>query len=125
MIIRDDIRLSALQREFNERFPALKIEFYRRPHQLGEGSNETHRLSPRLTVGNARVEGGTGQFVLDGSQKTGDFEQMLREIYGLNVQVFRRSYHRWLQTWATDVWTLDEQNRRGAIMGEKGGAVLS
>ena len=48
--------------------------------------------------------------------KVGTFEQIMFDMFGLNVQVFRKSYNEWLQTWSTDMWSLEEQNRRGRIM---------
>jgi hypothetical protein len=51
--------------------------------------------------------------------KVGAFEQLFHESFGLNVQVFRKSYGKWLQTWATDVWSLKEQNQRGQILGHR------
>ncbi|MBK6949217.1 MAG: hypothetical protein IPH16_15200 [Haliscomenobacter sp.] len=43
-----------------------------------------------------------------------EFEQAFYDTYGLNVQVFRRSGNIWIQTTATDSWTLAEQNRKGS-----------
>ncbi len=42
-----------------------------------------------------------------------ELEQLFLTKYGLNAQVFRRSGNLWLQTSATDHWTLAEQNRKG------------
>jgi hypothetical protein len=35
-------------------------------------------------------------------------------VYGLSVQVFRKSGNVWLETSATDNWTLRQQNNEGA-----------
>jgi hypothetical protein len=61
----------------------------------------------------------TGMIPLEKDQKTSEFEYILAKNYGLNIQVFRKSYGTWLQTWATDGWTLQEQNDRSAKMGDK------
>lgn len=116
MRIRDDIRLGALQGEFRTRFPYLKIEFYSEPHREGMSSAEDSRLVHDQLIGEARTTGATGFFKLDPEQRTTDFEEMFRAVYGLNVQVFRSSKGHWLQTWATDTWSLGEQNRRGELM---------
>lgn len=116
MRIRDDIRLGTLQEEFRRQFPFLKIEFYAESHRMGMGSPERARLSPDLLIGEVRQNNTTGHFCLDDQQRTADFEEMLSAVYGLHVQVFRRSRGRWLQTWATDSWTLGEQNKRGEVM---------
>lgn len=41
------------------------------------------------------------------------FEQMFAAQFGLNVQVFRRSGELYLETTATDDWTLGQQNAEG------------
>ncbi len=48
---------------------------------------------------------------LDKTMSIGDFEQLFKEKFDLNVQVYRISHSKWLQTWVTDVWTLEEQNK--------------
>jgi hypothetical protein len=42
-----------------------------------------------------------------------NLEQKFRDVYGLSVQVFRRSGKAWLETTFTDGWTLEEQNSQG------------
>ena len=113
-------KIKDLQAEFQQHFPFLKIEFYAKPHEKGEGSPEQDVLDPELTIGEIRKSGNTGFITIDENSTTGDFEKMVRDQFGLNIQVFRKSYHRWLQTWVTDTWSLKEQNRRGGVMGEQG-----
>ena len=40
------------------------------------------------------------------------------EVYGLGVQVFRKSGNVWLETTVTDSWTLKEQNDQGESLSE-------
>lgn len=120
MRISNDRKIKDLQREFQEAFPFLKIEFYASAHESEEGSPNQDLLNPELTLGEIRRNYTEGFITLDEEQSTEDFEQKMKSMYGLNIQVFRKSNHKWLQTWATDIWSLKEQNRRGGIMGEKG-----
>ena len=120
MQISREKKLRDLQVEFHERFRYLWLEFFRSPHREREGSREEDRLDPELQVGAVPGFRREGELELDGAQSTGAFELKLAEDFGLYVQVYRKSYGRWLQTWATDVWPLDEQNRRGRIMGDLG-----
>ena len=119
MQIFKDKKLKELQREFSEVFPYLKIEFYSKEHQKGESSAEDFLLDPELTVGEVSKIKEPVSFTFWSSMRTGDFENSFKEQFDLNVQVFRKSYGEWLQTWATDNWPLREQNRRASIMGEK------
>jgi len=45
-----------------------------------------------------------------GQQKVSEVEQLFQDVYGLSVQVFRKSGTIWLETTATDDWTLNKQN---------------
>jgi hypothetical protein len=42
------------------------------------------------------------------------FEAKLYDDFGLSAQVFRKSGNVWLETSATDAWTLAQQNEEGA-----------
>lgn len=119
MEITDKKQLKDLQEEFNRQFPYLHLEFYRSSHKPGEPSNEKDTLTTDQLVGDIREVHNSGNFKIDGNMKVGDFEQLLRKLFGLNAQVKRKSYGKWLQTWATDVWSLNEQNRRGQILGNR------
>ena len=41
------------------------------------------------------------------------FEKLFEDRFGLYVQVFRKSGSIWLETSATDSWTLEQQNEEG------------
>lgn len=115
--ILDKKKLKDLQEEFNHEFPFLHLKFYASPHKQNEPSQEEDLLENNLLVGEVRNNHSNGHFYIDGDMKVGAFEQLFHDLFGLNVQVFRKSYGKWLQTWATDVWSLNEQNRRGKILG--------
>lgn len=113
MIITDDKKLIDIQREFNQKFPYLKIEFYSGHHDPGEGSPLGERLDAQLTIGEVRTAHAEGSMRVDARMKVSTFEQSFDENYGLNVQVFRKSGNLWMQTTSTDSWTLEAQNRKG------------
>ena len=113
MIITDDKKLKDIQVEFSKNFPHLKIEFYARRHAPGEGSPLAAQLNAEKTVGEIRSVHSEGDLSINGLQQVRTLEQHLLEKYGLNAQVFRKSGNLWLQTSATDHWTLTEQNLKG------------
>jgi hypothetical protein len=113
MVITDNKKLRQIQIEFNKKFPYLKIEFYFKRHESGEGSPVKERIDPELTIGAVRSVHLEGDMNIDGHLKVGSFEQEFFEKYGLSVQVFRKSGNLWIQTTSTDDWTLAHQNRKG------------
>lgn len=114
MLITDAKKLSDIQKEFNDKFPFLKIEFYKKPHDAHEGSSERqHVVDVERTIGEVRKVHTKGDLSINGNQMVKTLEQRFFEDYGLNVQVFRRSGDVWLQTTSTDEWSLAEQNEHG------------
>jgi hypothetical protein len=56
---------------------------------------------------------GSDRLQVVGTMKVHEFEKAMESTFGLHVQVFRKSGNVWLETSATDGWTLDEQNDEG------------
>ena len=113
MVITDSKKLIEVKREFSKKFPYLKLEFYAKHHEEGEGSEAKLLIDDEHTIGFARATHQEGDLSIDEHLKVGIFERMFFEKYGLNAQVFRKSGSIWLQTIKTDEWTLAEQNIRG------------
>jgi len=119
MKIYNSKQLKILQKEFNNRFPFLKIEFFEKPHEYGVNSDESDQLDSELTVGEVRKMESVGKLTMDGTIPVGIFEKLMEDKFGLFIQVYRNSYGKWLQTWVTDIWTLEEQNNRGKVLSQK------
>jgi hypothetical protein len=103
------LSLQKLQKEFHETFPFLKLEF------LGiEKNKEGKRLALDLskTLKDYLI---LTEREIDISDQTtvAQLEDMFRTLFGLHAQVFRRSGKLWLETTATDIWTLQYQNEQG------------
>lgn len=111
--INDKQKIFAIQEEFNTAFPYLKVEFFSKSPNLGND------LSPKLiknhgkTLGECRTIHSKGKINITSNMTVEDLDQHFRDIYGLSVQVFRKSGKAWLEATVTDAWTLDEQNKQG------------
>ena len=101
--ITPETRISELKASFSKRFPHLKIEFFSGITRkiAGDEQLEVQALSGRKQPGALHITGLTTVFEL---------EKLFNLRYGLNAEVFRKSGSDWLETTATDEWTLDEQN---------------
>lgn len=113
LIIDENLTLKEIQQSFNAAFPYLKIEFYETHHDLHEASLKKKLLDANLILKNIKSLKSFGTLSLSSEEKVADVERNFFEIYGLNVQVFRKSANLWLQTTATDNWTLEHQNEIG------------
>lgn len=119
MIVTKNILLKELQADFRREFPFLKIEFFDRTHSRGEATDSSFMLQPDLSVEAAYPNCREGELPLHPDLRVGDFESEMQEKFNIFVQVYRKSHHRWLQTWATDIWTLGEQDYRARILGNR------
>ncbi len=113
MKISPDLTVNSLINDFSELFPGLKIELYTEGHKQGENSSPSSMIdhSMKLKEINENMKAGELQVLPD--MTVADFENNFHDAFGINIQVFRRSNDLWLQTSATDSWTLEVQNPKG------------
>ena len=111
--INDHRKIFAIQEEFNTTFPYLKLEFFSKPHKLGGASPRALVKHNSVTLGECRTIHHKGDITIVPEMTVLDLEQNFGDVYGLGVQVFRKSGKSWLETTVTDNWTLVEQNKQG------------
>lgn len=97
--------------QFNAQFPYLHLEFY--DHENGIDQTLSHQVSHQTLLEDLNSELIDTVFVVSPEMTVSDFEKMMKDKYQLFIQVFRRSSDIWLQTSATDHWTLEKQNGKG------------
>ncbi|HWY11306.1 MAG TPA: hypothetical protein VN026_08275 [Bacteroidia bacterium] len=114
--INDQRKIFAIQEEFNALFPYLKLEFLSKPHSVGGGSPKKLVKHSSKTLGECRIIHNKGNITITPNMTVTDLEQNFADVYGLGVQVFRKSGRAWLETTVTDGWTLEEQNKQGAAL---------
>lgn len=112
--ISDERTLKEIQSDFNSYFPFLKLEFFKAPHRVGQGSAKDLIIAPNKFVKDCRTLKPSGFLEIKDGMTVNQLEQLLFENFGLAAQVFRKSGNVWLETSATDSWTLTQQNNEGA-----------
>ena len=113
MKISDSQTIKDIQKEFTSHFPGLKIEFYERSHGSYKASPKSALIPNEVIIGNIRSIHNEGDIELLPELTVNQVESQMKKIYGLNVQVFRKSKDLWLQTSTTDDWSLEKQNNKG------------
>lgn len=109
-----DSKLLNVQEQFSESFPNLKIVFYDAAHVVGQGTGQDHELDHQLPLESMLKSDVIIDF--NGEMRVCDFEKFVFEETGISVQVFRKSKNAWLQTIATDQWSLNEQQAKSIEM---------
>lgn len=111
--INDNRKIYAIQEEFHKEFPFLKLEFYAKPHKKGGAHSNEFITESSKRLGDCRSIHDSGEITITPQLTVGELEQNFRDVYGLSVQVFRKSGKVWLETIDTDNWSLQKQNDEG------------
>lgn len=111
--ISDTVTIKSIQADFNAKYPFLKLEFFSRPHTTGKGSEKKYMKTEDAILRDFRRVHSSGDLSISDKMTVTELETLFKEHYGLYVQVFRRSGKLWLETTATDNWTLENQNEQG------------
>lgn len=116
IIINDQRKIFKIKEEFNTFFPFLKLEFLSKPQKTGLESVKRILNNNNCSLGEFRNIRNNNKITITPDMTTMNLEHAFRDIYGLWVQVFRKSGKVWLATTVTDGWTLEEQNKQGEAL---------
>jgi hypothetical protein len=114
--ITDRRKIFAIQKEFNSLFPYLKLEFFAKSCRPGGSSSQKTVKEPSKTLGECRTVHNNGILTITPNMSVKSLVQNFRDIYGLTIQVLRKSGKVWLETTVTDGWSLKEQNEEGEAL---------
>jgi hypothetical protein len=112
MQISDHRKIVEIQEEFNSLFPYLRLQFFARSNKAN-GPSSDKLVRHTKTMGECRTIHKEGNVTISPFMKVSELEDVFRDVYGLEVQVLRRSGKAWLASTLTDAWTLEEQNNLG------------
>lgn len=121
--IHSDMRIKDLKKQFHASFPFLKIEFFDAAHRMNESSARADMIGNEVLLSDLipGVEGAVEFTALTGVHA---FEQLFSTQFGLHVQVFRNSGGVYVETTATDDWSLGQQNAEGKSSFEGAGKAV-
>jgi hypothetical protein len=99
-----------IQDAFNEEYPFLRLEFYR----PANGSFlPVKKYLPQTTSLEAAGLKNGGEIEIHKEMTVEELIKCFQLLFGLNVQVARKSGVLWLETTITGKWTLQKQNEHG------------
>jgi hypothetical protein len=111
--LQDGMSLSTVQTIFNKTFPYLKLEFFRRRHQVYGANAKKDLLKTNAALHTRTPHPHEPEINVNADMSVAALEQLFHERFGLSVQVFRKFGKTWLETSVTDDWTLKKQNDQG------------
>lgn len=116
ILINDHRKIFAIQEEFNSVFPYLKIEFFSKAHTSSGPPSLKLIKNGSKTLGECRTIHTKGKLTIIPSMTVADLEKNFNDVYGLSIQILRKSGKGWLETSVTDGWELAEQNSQGEAL---------
>jgi hypothetical protein len=105
--------ISDIQKEFNNAFPFLKLEFFNNKSFSRSDFSAKQLIPATRKVGDSHTAITDGDIEIKEEMKVIELEKFFKDKFGLAVQVFRKSGAVWLETTMTDNWTLQQQNTHG------------
>ena len=115
ILVSDTKMIRTIQKQFNDEFPHLKIEFFSRKHKVGEASNINDMISQDCMLSELKSKHSTDKIEIVPEMTVAQLEQKFWDGFGLSVQVFRLAGNDWVETIVTDGWTLAKQEETAKI----------
>jgi hypothetical protein len=112
IIVNEKSSLSQVKKDFHNRFPYLKVEFFKQTQPNDDTSFLEQIINHELEIVDLKAKMPSDGIIISGMTTVKELEQKFNDVFGLNIQVFRKSGTVWIQTTVTDSWTLTEQNSR-------------
>jgi hypothetical protein len=83
---------------------------------MGKGSAKNKMIHNATQIGDIQKIKNVHTIAVESNFSVSNLEQKFENELGLFIQVFRKSGNVWLETSATDSWTLAEQNEEGEML---------
>ncbi len=109
--------IKSVQEQFSSLFPFLKINFLYDVLPRKEFSHNGGKSEPIART--MQHFGGfreNGVIYMDCNKTVSELEKDFEKMFGLHVEVLRKSGTLWIETSLTDDWTLEQQNREGELL---------
>lgn len=113
IFITEEYLVGSIQDEFHFRYPHLKLEFFRNPHGIFEGSPRKEKFPRDTAIDDIRNIHSAAWIDIGEFVTAAELEQQFAHLLGLSVQVLRKSGSIWLETTANDGLTLGELEAMG------------
>lgn len=103
------VRIQDIKNTFKNEFPYLKIEFFKRKGEPGEGKIRELVIPDSTSI--MELTGLVkGEIEILPSQKVKEVEQIFQSEFNLPVHIFRKAKRIWVDTTKTGYLSLEKQN---------------
>ncbi len=108
--------LEHVQQAFSRHYPHLKLVYFIDRNKDNQLNSKERIQNLKMTIGSIREVSYDGFIQIDPNMTVLQVEMTFWKSFGLNVQIFRKSGNNWLMTNGSDLWTLEEQDKKAEEM---------
>ena len=119
LIIDSSQTISGVQKQFNDLYSFLRLEFFKQPPVSGAGNAKNKMITYDMKLKDIQNISKSGEIKVNSQTVVSELEKQFEKEFGLYIQIFRKSGKIWLETTATDNWTLEQQNEEGKSLNEQ------
>ena len=91
IVINNNRRITAIQEEFSTEFPGLSIAFYAKPSKPGSPPSKKLIRHSGKKLQDVRAISNEGTIDILPTMNVSDVMENFRDVYGLSVEIFRKS----------------------------------
>ena len=108
--------LEQVQQAFSRHYPNLKLVYFIDRNKDNHLRADERIQNLKMSIGSIREVAYDGYIQIEPSMTVIQVEKAFWDSFGLNVQIFRKSGRNWLMTHSSDLWTLEEQDKKAEEM---------
>lgn len=118
ILVDSSLTINNINEQFTALYQYLRIGFFKESHTKGKSSLKNKILNGETKLSQLKQQVFSDYLVFDDLTSVWELENNFEMMFGLHVQVFRKSGNIWLETTATDNWSLKQQNETGQFLDE-------
>jgi hypothetical protein len=105
-----------IQQEFNDAFPFLKIEFFKKNNHSRQQTHKELNLAEHQVIGSVYKSHAKEELYITPTMTVKEVERICEEKFGISAHIYRKAAPNiWIETTAmTDGWTIKQQNDNGS-----------
>ncbi len=121
--ITDHRKIFAVQKEFSEMFPYLRLEFYSKQYKRGNSLVKSLMKHISKSIAECRTKNSSDNIEIQPQTTVSGLKQGFNDVYGLTAEVFRKSGNLWLEITDSTDQTLEQQNGEAKEMSKLQGVM--
>jgi hypothetical protein len=118
ILVDSSLTIDNINFQFTALYKYLRLGFFKESHSKGKSSLKNKILIGETKLSHLQHKVFSGDLEFDDTTTVWELENLFEKTFGLHVQIFRKSGNIWLETTATDNWTLKQQNETGQFLDE-------